>query len=1280
MHDGTSGSRRARATEWLSRGFEALIEQIAKRPPTEVFDYDVVVIGSGYGGATALARLAGLRRNGQRLRIALLERGREYLPGSFPSKFADMAGHVRFCGPGMASPRGVRTGLFDVRVGPDLHSIVANGLGGGSLINAGALDIPHDNVFDDPRWPAHIRDAWPELKCHAEQIRDELGAMAFPNKLVKQRRMQELAPEGAFRRIPITVVSAAHTNAQGIPMKACLSCGDCATGCNHEAKSSLDVTLLVSAARAGGVDIYTGATALRLERAECGWEIVAVHTEPQRRIREPALRVKAERVILAAGTFGSPEILMRSTGIVTSPLLGRRFSANGDAMSAFYEMDEEARAAAQESEDWTTRDVGPTITSCIDLRKGDARTDMVVEEMTIPGALRRAFEEIVLTADALRRLGERDARVHPRPLPEADPNAVDQAKIARTMLVATIGHDDADGHLVRGEDAHEDEEGMLSVMWPDIRGDDRFARQHRTLQSLAQSGPGGQVLANPMWRPLPENVSSILKAPLGPMITVHPLGGCSIGSDWRSGVVDHLGRVFDGPGRVMDDLVVLDGSIVPTSLGINPALTITLLSDRAIRSLVDIWKYAPTVDAGTGLSGDRPVYREPPKPVTPKPTTITVSEKLCGRLALSIGGAMRDWDVELEIRSTPLPLSRLFSATGPREIELDPGSSRLRVFTPPTGETLAIRNDGNASFLLALAGKMTLLDHAPSGPWRRGARGLAAWLRNRGIRDVAQGVFERLAGAGQGASSGTLRDRVRLLVALATRAGDARLLEYELQAIPLNAEGGMLKGRIRGIKTLTYGFASNPWTQLQEVELEAFPQWTRSSRDDARLAVDLTYFEKTKSILLSLVDQQDMPSAISDLASLSLYLMRTILHVHAWSFRKPDPPTPRTPQRLPAHLPGLQPPQIHEFAVSGNRTSAGLPVMARLTRYRERADTVGPPILLIHGYSASGTTFAHPAVEHGGLAGHLARRGRDVWVVDLRSSSGMPTAREPWTFDEVGYADIPLAVDQVLRSTGHRKLDVVAHCMGSAMLSMALLGRYPPQGGAGDPEIDLRRLLPERIRGLVMSQVGPRLHMSPANVARAYLMRYLQHYLPLDAYSFRPEGESGQGLDFLDGLLASVPYSEDEFRLENPIWPLGARTPWAGTRHRLDALYGVTFKLDRMPRAVLDCIDDFFGPLNVHTATQVIHFTRGFRITDASGRDFVSEADIETRLAFPVLSLHSVHNGLVDYSTRLHMEKFMSSESRRSEALPGHGHQDALIGTGAHKTFERIARFFEEIP
>ena len=111
--------------------------------------YDAIVIGSGYGGSVAAARLA---RGGKR--VAVLERGREFATGEFPSRFPDLRKEMRVTGRSFSS--GSDTALYDVRLGDDMHVLVGCGLGGGSLVNAGVALRPDARVFADEVWPGQI--------------------------------------------------------------------------------------------------------------------------------------------------------------------------------------------------------------------------------------------------------------------------------------------------------------------------------------------------------------------------------------------------------------------------------------------------------------------------------------------------------------------------------------------------------------------------------------------------------------------------------------------------------------------------------------------------------------------------------------------------------------------------------------------------------------------------------------------------------------------------------------------------------------------------------------------------------------------------------------------------------------------------------------------------------------------------------------------------------------------------------------------------------------------
>ena len=147
-----------RQTAWLSHGLETLVHERRwigdpKLPRPDSHDFDVVIVGSGYGGAVAAEALCGCSDARGPLRVCVLERGKEYLAGSFPSRAADLGGFVRFVTREAKRQRGVFDGLYDLRCSADAVAVVACGLGGGSLINAGVMEMPLESVLKEARWP-----------------------------------------------------------------------------------------------------------------------------------------------------------------------------------------------------------------------------------------------------------------------------------------------------------------------------------------------------------------------------------------------------------------------------------------------------------------------------------------------------------------------------------------------------------------------------------------------------------------------------------------------------------------------------------------------------------------------------------------------------------------------------------------------------------------------------------------------------------------------------------------------------------------------------------------------------------------------------------------------------------------------------------------------------------------------------------------------------------------------------------------------------------------------
>ncbi len=1313
----------ASQARWLSEGWESVLHGLrtGELPADESGCHcDVLILGSGYGGAVAAAELAGSRLpDGRVARVWVLERGQEHLPGSFPSELGELPGHVRFSMAGRGGVSGRRDGLFDVRIHADICALVGNGLGGGSLINAGVMDWPDAAVFEQAHWPQVIRDERADLALRARSLAGVLGARQWvgdgaladdPHGGVngvasagcppqRFKAFETLTGSGSLREAPITVALRAQPSADGVQLDACLHCGDCATGCNHNAKVSLDTNLLARAKRLGA-RVVTGATAWRLSPADMGWDVTVIHTDEQAQQREGRPHtLRARRVIVAAGTLGSTELLLRSRSpdLPLSTRLGERFSGNGDMIAVLHDVHDEhgqgvpINGVADEAQPPAVRGVGPTITGIFDQRPSGALPH-VIEDLAVPGPMRRVFEEVFATARALHTLGETDASRHTGEPDEADPLAVTEAATGRSMAVALIGHDGADGRLrLRiADDPLPPSDGQLDIAWPSLAEDPGFAaRQQALVQHCVERGWRTRVLPNPAWRPLPDTLEDLFGKQRGPLLTVHPLGGCAMGEDAERGVVNDLGEAFDprvNDGRgVHEGLVVLDGAIVPGSLGTNPALTIATLAQRGVTRLREKWGWQ-AAEAAPGLLRQRPRLRPMPEPQPHERTRVELGERLRGWWG--------DTGIELTLRFGPQDLQALVRGKpGARTLRVSPGHSAVRrVRRASQAEVDEHGGDPwHEAFTIdrqPLQGQLRLLHREPSGPLRRTARGLWAWCGNRGWRDAGQRLVERLAERSRRVPQGTgpqrslideLFRRTRGACQLASRAGEVRRFDYELQVL---GDGPWAGEHIVGHKRLSYTVGGNPWLQLMNVTLTQAPGLRHRTRGPV-LSLDLAHLAEQGLALMRVSQQHHLPDTWIDLIGLGLWMTRLLLHTHVWSLRLPDPPRAGSVDLLPRCLPdasdGLPAHEVTELTVAPDQAD-GSPVRLRLSRLRGRA-TEAQPILLLHGYSAGGTTFLHPSVPRG-LARTLWDAGFDVWVADLRTSPGLPTAILPWTFEDVAHHDIPLAIDHIWRHTGERPIDVFAHCMGSAMLWMGLLSDAMP--GHLEHET-LRQAMPERIRRIGMSQVAPLVSFAPDNLFRAFIAQQALALLPQGPFQFRPPAQASFADSLLDRLLSTLPYPPDEWRRENPLWPPAARVPWAGSRHRMDLLYGRDFKLANLPPSVLEAIDEHFGPLSLATLTQALHMARagGLARPDGEAHGVPPERLAKVLQRTPVMSVHGRENALSDVRGLLRFRALVDelgpdlATRFTHHIIEGHGHQDCLIGIHAPQVvFPLVLDFF----
>lgn len=1297
-------------TAWISRGLEQLVASAATlgKPPS----YDIVIIGSGYGGAIAADTFAGRTHNGSSISVCVLERGNEYLPGAFPAGFRELPTHVRM--------DNNKEGLFDIRGGGDVNTVVANGLGGGSLINAGVMEVPRDEIFNTG-WPTEL--TADVLDPFYDEAKDLLGARdngtdntieLLPAGEIPQKykSIKALADPATFRPAAITVAMKDTESSGKVKLNKCKRCGDCATGCNFGAKISLDVNLLVRARRKGA-EIYTGATVLDFERDEVNdlWVVNVVYTNAKLRARHGGrIQIHASKLILASGALGSTEILMRSRvhSLAFSGRLGERCSTNGDMLVTDYYTDDDVLTVADEAVAPSARNLGPTITGVVDLRKSNG---VLIEEMSVPAGLRRVFGEIFASVNALHMLDVKDGSKHQEGHPAEDIYEIGPRHIDRSALYAVMGDDGADGAIdlfrdgetVTANELTENDDGVGRIVWKQIKDNPLFDTQVTAVAALAQ-GTGGRILPNPAWKLLPANMEWLLNGQRGPLTTVHPLGGCVMGDDIADGVVDHMGRVFDAAstvGGVHDGLVVLDGSIVPTAIGTNPALTIAAVSLRATDLLATEWDFQPAAPSAA-VAVDRPEFRNTDTAFDPPPTRVEIIERLAGPVRFKDGnGDRKTRIVELTMRFDEHDVAALtqpHAHGGAATLQLNPANdeppktSRIRVYDEDEWRELnrefwaAYRMeqklDGIAKFNAPLTGTLRVFTRGKSRPLVRILRAGWAYLFNRGWRDIYQAGGDGGPGPWSRFVSGN---------ALASRAGEIRWLDYELTVgAPTKSEIALTGDKIRGRKRFTYVRRANPWRQLMDVILEDFPGLKK--HEDARtLKLDPVHLTRIGVPLFQITRQPDGATALAELISFFGYFVRLLVGIHIWSFRQPDaetnhPPVngfPSQPQDLPA--PETVSIQLEPEVPHGEPDAAPVPGNVLLTRF-PGTDPTKRPVLMIHGYSASGTTFAHHALKDG-FAARLWKSGRDIWIVDMRTSAAYKdTAKRGWSFEQIARRDLPAALEYVYDKTGKTAIDVHAHCMGTVVFSMAALPAQAP-GSTFDVFVDgsTRTIdpsnFPQWIHRVAFSQVGPLVVMSPANIFRGYAMRYFVQYVP-DNYQFRPDAPTLAD-DLLDRILYTLPYPEEEFDKTNPIAPW-ARAEWTRTRHRMDALYGRDFNVNNMPDAVLDNVDDHFGPLSIRTVTQTIHFARYSIITNAEGKnDYVSRTNLEDRWPFPTLSVHGPANGLADIRTLDRMTTIMSDAGRdywTNVLDEGTGHQDALVGTPRTTTFDRVLHFFDNPP
>ncbi|MDC0672368.1 GMC family oxidoreductase N-terminal domain-containing protein [Nannocystis radixulma] len=534
-------------------------------------DYDVLIVGSGYGGAITAARLGYANRMaGRGLRIAVLERGDEHPTGSFPDREAEMFCKVR----NSYNP----LGLYEYLHFRDIDVIQGCGLGGSSLINANVAIEPEAEVLRSG-WPRPLMDeaADGRLARYYHRAFDMLDVVPFAEKQgLRKVGVFSEAIRGAGGRaeaMRLAVSDRERVTRYGAHRRPCINCGGCVTGCNVGAKSTLAQNYLPMAHHYG-VEMFPGIEVLTVgEGADGRYRVLVRRYHRPDGMQWQEQVVTARMVVVAAGSLGSSGILLRSraAGLSLSPRVGHSFSGNGDFIALAYNTDQTTDILGFGGDVGPRAEVraGPTITfgARLTTRLPGLRGHFLVEDLSCPRALadllRCGLSALTPVLDPLRARGWDDVTRWRRDLLMWD----SRGAANHTLGFLIMGHDAADGRIVlEGE--------RPTIQWPDVGSDEIYRVINQVLRDGSQP-LGGVYIENPRWH----------RALGRGLITAHPLGGCAAADDVAGGVVDHRGRVFRDDGRVHDNLFVVDGSVIPRALGVNPFMTISAFAERSAEYL-----------------------------------------------------------------------------------------------------------------------------------------------------------------------------------------------------------------------------------------------------------------------------------------------------------------------------------------------------------------------------------------------------------------------------------------------------------------------------------------------------------------------------------------------------------------------------------------------------------------------------------------------------------------------------------------------------------------------
>ena len=510
-------------------------------------DFDVVVIGSGFGGSVAALRLTE-----KGYKVAVLEAGRRFSDKDFPKTSWRLN---RF----LFMPRLGLRGIQRIHVLPDVLVLAGAGVGGGSLVYANTLYKPPASYFEDKQWK-HITDWDSELSPWYDQASRMLGVAQNPYLSPSDKAMKQVADQmgvgHTFKLAPLGVYfgdGAAVKSKDpffggvGPDRDGCLQCGACMTGCRHNAKNTLPKNYLGLAEKAG-TKVFPEHTVTKIEQMLDGsWKVTARKSSAWiggKRV------FTASQVVVAAGTYNTQKLLhkMKSDSVLPnlSDQLGKLSRTNSEALTG-----------SIMPKGGTDFSAGSAITSSffpddhthvepVRYGKGSNFMGLLQTVMTdgtnIKDRRRQWLRQVITKPSLVLKI-------------------LDVRQWSQRTVVALIMQNVDSAISVKGK------KGLLGF---------RLTSKNDSLTPNATYIPA----ANEVARRIAENNGGIAGGHIGDLInapfTAHFVGGCVIGDSIKSGVIDPYHRVYNYP-----TMHIVDGASVTANLGVNPSLTITAQAERA---------------------------------------------------------------------------------------------------------------------------------------------------------------------------------------------------------------------------------------------------------------------------------------------------------------------------------------------------------------------------------------------------------------------------------------------------------------------------------------------------------------------------------------------------------------------------------------------------------------------------------------------------------------------------------------------------------------------------